>query len=196
MRYVLPIVLASLLMSACGGVKHTTSTAGHPRPGKANTFSYKKKGFRLTSNIIDTNDIYCYSYGRDNPEYFECYRFFATGQVVYQSFYTKTRPFSVDSFANTNTGYVGYYHIEDSIVRLQILFAYPGFKSDGSGRGQIDHRYGTITGSGINFYAENTSKHYRAGRLIKHAWYKHLKGGRLQPFVKMNVHPKWVKVDW
>ncbi len=195
MRCLILIIFTTLLLCACGGVKHTTTTAGYPRPGKANTFSYKKKGFRLTGNIIDTSVVYCYAYPADSPEYFNCYRFFATGQVMCYSFYNQTIPFSIDSFANSKSGNVGYYHVEDSIVRLEILFGYPGFKSDGSGRGQIDNSYGIIDGTGIRFFVSHIGKGYHAGRLLKYKWCKQLKGST-HTFLKTNMYPQWFKPDW
>jgi len=184
--------LCIIIISSCSPRYYFTNYS-FPRPVKENAFSYKKKGFRLNSDIIDTGIIYCYSLPADYPQYIWCFRFFPEGQVLTYLFYNREKKpglsswFDISKFDEPGYGSPGYYHIENNTIRIEEFGIGPHFGRHGGGT--FWHWYGTISKDSINMDSEHIGKSYNSGYFLRFH-------GRKQPYIKSGIHPKYFKPDW
>ncbi len=162
------IIFFCLTVFTSCSIKYFTTNKDYWRPIDNNVFTYKKNNFRLNNSIIDTTKIYCKAVPEENPKYFECYRFFSTGQVLSYSFRTKI---DTTAFSNINIGGVGYYHIKKNIIRIQQFTVYAEHFTKGGG-GALIHNYATIKNDSIIMDHEHIGKNYYANRNILEGGYK------------------------
>ena len=178
------IYFCFIIMTSCS-IKYFSTSENYFRPIENEVFTYKNKRFRLINSIIDTTKIYCNDYPNDKPEYFDCYRFFASGQILIYSFRNKIDTLA---FSNENIGGVGYYHINNNIIRIQKFTVYAEhFKKDGGG--SLIHNYGIIKNDSIVMDSEKISKSYNADRNI-------LGGGYKLIFKKTKINAPYFTPKW
>ncbi|MBD3583300.1 hypothetical protein [Flavobacterium selenitireducens] len=133
------LLIPILLLVSCS--HYIINEAGYIRPPKHYKFTYRKKVKPLGNpTIIDTNAVYYLSdanFYRDSDAYKvndRYLRFYADGRVKLQS--TKTFP-KINEVNDPDRGIVGYFHLKDSLVRIQ-LYSDIGGGSDQLHFGKID----------------------------------------------------------
>jgi hypothetical protein len=144
-------------LTSCS-IKYYQTDKKYVRPVDPNVFTYKRDNFILNNSIIDTTKIYCNAYPIDKPEYYDCYRFFGNGRLMTYRFFGK-----IDTavFRDINTGGIGYYHVDNNIIRTQEFTVFAEHTKEGGG-GRLIHFYGTIHSDTIKMDPENISKRYNA----------------------------------
>lgn len=167
--------------------RYIVNDQGGVRPRNGNMFRDNSKNFTLQNNsLLDTNCIYLRkgakieSFTDTLPT--EYYRFWTNGRI--QEVWLTSNQELNSIVNNTETGYIGYYHIKKGRLIIDVI--------DETNGGQVNTRFGLFENGDIHFYQQSPHTYFNSWNMLK--WFE---GKNKTRWLKTTVDSlKYVNPTW